>query len=194
MVGFKAPQRATPIESEPAAQAGISPASDRRTGTSPSRPPRRPPGRPAAGPAMPSPTASALSALRHARELAPTGAAPWPACWAGPPPRSSKVPSLQDPRGADLAVRRLVTGLDARETAAGPRLDEDVLVARRGVVDLDARHHAIHPVADRAVGVVVERVHAGVLERAVGLLPVPALPDRRRALLDRDRATTDTPR
>ena len=42
-----------------------------------------------------------------------------------------------------------------------------------------------HPVTDRAVGVVIERIHSRTLEAAVGPLAVPPLPDRRRALRHR---------
>src|SRR5690606_37478172 len=44
--------------------------------------------------------------------------------------------------------------------------------------------YAVHPIADRAVGVVVERIHAVVLKAAIRFDAVPALPDRCRALFD----------
>ena len=60
-----------------------------------------------------------------------------------------------------------------------------MLVARRVRIDLDARHHAVQPLPDRPIGIVVERVHARVLKAPVRLDPVPALPDCRRPHLDR---------
>src|SRR5260221_8391067 len=82
---------------------------------------------------------------------------------------------LERPGGAHLAVRRLVAGRNARETPAWSRLDEDVLVTGSAFVDLDAGHDPVHPPADGPVGVVVERVHPRVRERAAGLLTVPRL-------------------
>ena len=57
--------------------------------------------------------------------------------------------------------------------------------SRRGVIGVEAGNGLIHPVTDRAVGVVIERIHSRTLEAAVGPLAVPPLPDRRRALRHR---------
>lgn len=84
---------------------------------------------------------------------------------------------LQRPRRADGAVHGLVARAGAGEAPAGLRLDADVLVAGHRRVDFEACHHAVHPVAYRAVGVMVERVHAAILERAVRLPAIPSLPD-----------------
>src|SRR5271154_6497120 len=78
-----------------------------------------------------------------------------------------------------------MTGADAGESAAEVRLDEDVLVARRSRIDANSSHHAIHPITDRAVRIVIERVHALLFERAVRLEPIPTLPDSGRTVLDR---------
>ena len=44
---------------------------------------------------------------------------------------------------------------------------------------------AVEPVADSAISVVIEAVHARIFEAAVGLLAVPAFPDGCRAHLHR---------
>ncbi len=59
-----------------------------------------------------------------------------------------------------------------------------MLVAGPFRIDLDACHHPVHPVAYRAVRIVVEGIHARILKRAVGFDSVPALPYRRGAFLD----------
>ena len=105
--------------------------------------------------------------------------------FAGTSTASSKRPPSSVHAELTRPVHRLVARLHARESAAGPRLDEDVLVAGGALVGLDAGHHPVHPLADRAVRVVVERVHRAVLEAAVRLLAVPPLPDRGGALLHR---------
>ena len=69
------------------------------------------------------------------------------------------------------AVRRQQLGARRGEPAAGLRGDEQVLVRRRGLVEIEAGHDAHHPVADGAVRVVVERVHADVLEALSGFCP-----------------------
>ena len=59
-----------------------------------------------------------------------------------------------------------------------------MLETRAVGVGVYSRRRAVHPVRDRAVGIVIERVHVGAPHRAVGLYAVPVLPDRRRALGD----------
>src|SRR2546430_10728458 len=63
--------------------------------------------------------------------------------------------------------------------------DEHVLVSGSLRIDLDAGDRIVQPRAHGAVRVMVERVHVWILKARVRLLAVPALPDRRRALLDR---------
>src|SRR6185503_9829964 len=90
------------------------------------------------------------------------------------------------PSGTDFAIRSLVAGFDARKSSAWLRLNQNVFVAGRSRINVDARHHAIHPFTNRAVGIVVERIHPHILKRAVRLLAIPPFPDRRCALLDRE--------
>ena len=52
-------------------------------------------------------------------------------------------------------------------------------------IGVKADNGLIPPVADRVVGVVIERIHPQTLEATVGPLAVPPLPDRRRALRHR---------
>ena len=66
----------------------------------------------------------------------------------------------------------------------GHRREDDVLETGLRHIPLDAGHRAVHPREYRAVGVVVEGVHAGGAEAVLLRVGVPALPDRRRALVD----------
>ena len=62
---------------------------------------------------------------------------------------------------------------------------DNVFVAGPPRVDIDAGNRAVQPRSNRAVCVMVERVHAGILE-AVFISPaVPSLPDGGCALTDR---------
>ena len=88
------------------------------------------------------------------------------------------------PRTDDFAVDGVQLGARLFEFAAGLRREEDVLVARLRGIDLDAGDDLIQPAADRAVGVVVEGVHALVLEALFGRPTVPAFPNGRGALRD----------
>src|SRR5690606_10940050 len=85
----------------------------------------------------------------------------------------------------DPAIHRVEAGVDVAQLSAGLGLNMEALIARRSRVHLDPRHNAVQPLADGAIGVVVERVHTGILKAAIRLDAVPALPDRRSALFDR---------
>src|SRR5207247_4342021 len=58
-------------------------------------------------------------------------------------------------------------------------------VSRRRSIQVDSADILVHPIADRSEGIVVERIHPGILERAVRANPVPPLPHRRRPARDR---------
>src|SRR5438067_1286853 len=96
-----------------------------------------------------------------------------------------ELPIPELPRGGDRPVHRVQAGANLCETAARLRPDEHVLVSGSLRVDLDSRDRVVQPCAHGAVRVMVERVHVWILKARVRLLAVPALPDRRRALLDR---------
>src|ERR1700730_657055 len=56
-------------------------------------------------------------------------------------------------------------------------LDETVFVARMLRVNLDSGDDTVHPVADGAESIVIERIHALILERTIGLDSIPTLPN-----------------
>src|SRR6266540_1663321 len=58
-------------------------------------------------------------------------------------------------------------------------------VSRRRSIQVDSADILVHPIADRSESIVVERIHPGILERAVRANPVPPFPHRRRAARDR---------
>src|SRR5207247_9144049 len=58
-------------------------------------------------------------------------------------------------------------------------------VSRRRSIQVDSADILVHPIADRSEGIVVERIHPGILERAVRANPVPPLPHRRCPARDR---------
>src|SRR5262245_21430056 len=62
-------------------------------------------------------------------------------------------------------------------------LNQDMLVSRCSRIDVNTNHHLVHPITNCAVRVVIERIHAAILKSPVGLLTVPAFPDRRCTLL-----------
>ena len=67
------------------------------------------------------------------------------------------------------------------QATAGMRLQKNVFVARNGLIEFDPRHNAIHPIANRSVGVMIEGIHRRALKTAVRLDAVPTLPDGRGA-------------
>src|SRR5215218_5874511 len=123
------------------------------------------------------------AALRHAGELR-GGKVHGSASVRGNAHRHAHAAGLELPARRGVAVRGHQLGAGRGETATGLRLHHDVLEAGSGLVEIEASDGANHPVADRAVGVVIEGVHPDVLEALVRLLAVPALPDRRCALGD----------
>ena len=56
-------------------------------------------------------------------------------------------------------------------------LNTDGFIARRVGFGVQTRHHAVHPVADGPVSVMVERIHRHGLKTTVGPDPIPAFPD-----------------
>ena len=89
---------------------------------------------------------------------------------------------LYPPVAADFAVDGVVACFGISETACGSRLNTDAFEA--GAIGIDAGDGIEEPPPHRAEGVVVERVHTGVLE-ALFLGPaVPSLPYCGRAVLD----------
>src|SRR5205085_8466694 len=71
------------------------------------------------------------------------------------------------------------------ESAAGKGAQDEMFVSRMRIVVVDAEDDARHPFADRADGVMVERVHSLVLKTAPFDVSVPALPYGRRAVVYR---------
>ena len=57
------------------------------------------------------------------------------------------------------------------------RSQQNVLVTRIFRIDIHTGHVTIKPFANRAISVVVKTVHTYILERSVGFLAVPALPN-----------------
>ena len=89
------------------------------------------------------------------------------------------------PSGDDLAVDGIVFALGPRHPSAGTRLNDGVFITGVFRVGIDSGHVAVNPLADCAQGVMVERVHAGILEAPAFDPAVPSFPDRRRAAFDR---------
>ena len=86
--------------------------------------------------------------------------------------------------GGDLPANGFVLRADVLQAPARAGVDDDALEARRLRIGVDAGHKAKHPLADRAQGIVVERVHPRILEPLIFRPAIPTLPDGRGALLD----------
>src|SRR5262249_48262561 len=84
----------------------------------------------------------------------------------------------------DPAAHAVVVDVRPGHAAARPRRDADALVAGR--LAADASDRLGHPLVDGAERVVGEAVHAGIFEALLGRPAVPALPDARRPLPDRE--------
>src|SRR5579864_5153512 len=65
------------------------------------------------------------------------------------------------------------------------RLDQNMFVPRLFFVNRNPCHNAVHPVPDRAVSVMIERIHFWSLKCSIRLDSVPSLPDSGGALCDR---------
>jgi len=81
------------------------------------------------------------------------------------------------PGRGDAAMDGIVIAPGKAEFVAGLRADDDVLVARRVHVPADAGDAVVEPFAAGSQRVVVERVHAGILEAFLRGPAVPAFPD-----------------
>lgn len=82
---------------------------------------------------------------------------------------------LAFPARDNLAVAALEARFRKIQFGRRLRLDQNMFVSH--LSDFQASRYAVHPVADGTISVVVEGVHARVLEGTVGLDAVPALPD-----------------
>src|SRR4051812_14085734 len=85
------------------------------------------------------------------------------------------------PVANDAAMRRIVAGARPLQASTRLRAQEDVLKAYRKRILRYSSHYRVHPFADGAEGVVVERVHSRILESLFDRVPIPALPDRGRS-------------
>src|SRR5262245_7580209 len=98
--------------------------------------------------------------------------------------RGDDHPPLEPPSlntaNTPVALDAPIDGVQGRPGGGEPRrgtgAQDEVLVPRILGVDLDPGDHLVEPGPDRPVGVVVERVHGGVLESALPGPAVPALP------------------
>ena len=84
------------------------------------------------------------------------------------------------PAAGDAALRGVEFALRGGQAATGFGGEEDLFVA--GSQPTDAADDGIHPLAHRAVGVVVEGIHADVAEAVLFGVAVPTLPHGRRAV------------
>src|SRR5436305_14655982 len=90
-------------------------------------------------------------------------------------PVEAILPDL--PGRTEFAVERFEGGAGFGQAAAFRLHAEDaVLVSGLRGIDVDARDGVVHPRADRSIGVMIERVHTGVLKAAIFRPAVPALP------------------
>ena len=93
-----------------------------------------------------------------------------------------KFAVLHRPAAGEFAEEGLQLRRRAGQPAARLRADDAVLVARLARVDAETGDGGIEPLADRAVGVMVERIHPRILETFFLRPAVPPLPDGGRAL------------
>lgn len=92
---------------------------------------------------------------------------------------------FKNPRAGGLAIRRHQFSAGGGERAARRRLDKEMFVARPGRIRGKAGDAFMHPLADRPVGVMVERVHPGIAEALLVAVTIPTLPHRGGSLVDR---------
>jgi len=92
--------------------------------------------------------------------------------------------AVDAPGAGDRAAEGVVVGGGGGQPAAGPGMDDDVVEAGSLGIDVDSGDVAVEPVADGAEGVVVEGVHAWVLEAVLLGPAIPALPDGGGAVLE----------
>src|SRR5579872_4706055 len=85
--------------------------------------------------------------------------------------------SLLLPMAAQKAVTRLEVGRRGGQSAAGVGKDAAMAVAGAVLIGVDACNDAVQPIPDSAVGVMVERIHAGRFEGAIRPDAVPTFPD-----------------
>ena len=95
-----------------------------------------------------------------------------------------KATGAQPPGAGNLPVRRRQSRPSRGEAASGAGLQQDVLVPGPLRIDLQTGHHPVQPGADGAIGVMVERIHGGILGAALRRPAVPALPDGGGSLRD----------
>ena len=87
------------------------------------------------------------------------------------------------PGGFDPAVDRVVLGIRGIQRTARRRSNQDSLVPREQ--GPDSRDAFVHPLPDRAIGVMIERIHGRIAKPVFMAVTVPAFPHRRRPLVDR---------
>jgi hypothetical protein len=88
------------------------------------------------------------------------------------------------PAAQRLTIRRFQFRFSPSQRAAGNGLDEEVFVAGILGVGRKSGDPLIHPLPDRAVGVMVKGIHLSIGKSILASVAVPTLPHRGRSLLD----------